>query len=287
MPNSKPTWPYWLAFFACVAGILWYGRNDIEPLLEELSGKQPAPVAVEADTRSPRYPLAPAAIQSTATEYDTEIQPLPPLSDSDSYVRTQLQEIFGSDLDALLVGADLISKFVTTTDNLTAATPARKTWPVAMRMDAFRVVATDDGSGEFEMSPENYVRFDFPVNLLTTPAPATLAAAYRRLYPLVQQAYTELGYPDRYFNDRLIEVIDHLLSTPQPVEPVRLVRPRVYYQYADPQLEALSGGQKLLLRMGGANAAKLRKLLQELRQELSKAADSPPAVPASSPDTAN
>ena len=241
----------------------------------------PLTLPLKRISRGPRYPLAPAAAQSTAAEYDEEIKPLPPLSESDSYVRTLLYEIFGGDLDALLVGDDLISKFVTTTDNLTATTPSRKTWPVAMRMDAFRVVATDDGSGEFEMSLENYARFDFPVNLLTTPAPSTLAAAYRRLYPLVQQAYTGLGYPDGYFNDRLIEVIDHLLSTPEPGEPVRLVRPRVYYQYADPQLEALSGGQKLLLRMGSANADKVRKLLQELRQELSKAADTPAAVPAS------
>ena len=96
----------------------------------------------------------------------------------------------------------------------------------------------------------------------------------------MQEAYTGLGYPDGYFNDRLIAVIDHLLSTPAPDEPVRLIRPRVYYQYANPQLEALSGGQKLLLRMGSANAAKLRKLLQEIRAELTQANGSFSAVPA-------
>ena len=279
MHNSKPTWPYWLAFVACVAGILWYSRNDIEPLLEELTSKQTAPVAVETKKPGPRYPLAPAN-QSAQAEYDTGFKPLPSLPESDSYVRSLLNEVFGSDLDSMLTGDNLIAKFVTTTDNLTAATPPRKTWPVAIRMDAFKALATDDSSGEFVMSPENYVRFDFPVTLLTTPAPATLAAAYRRLYPLMQEAYTGLGYPDGYFNDRLIAVIDHLLSTPAPDEPVRLIRPRVYYQYANPQLEALSGGQKLLLRMGSANAAKLRKLLQEIRAELTQANGSFSAVPA-------
>jgi hypothetical protein len=285
MSNPKPLWPYWLAVVACVAGVVLYSRNDIGPLLQELTSKQPAPVAVEPEKSGPRYPLEPGA-QATQPAYDTEIKPLPPLAESDSYIRTLLNEIFGSDVDGVLIGNDLIGKFVATIDSLTAAKPARKTWPVAMRMDAFKAVAADDGSGEFVMSPDNYVRFDFLVNLFTSPAPATLAATYRRLYPLVQEAYTGLGYPDGYFNDRLIEVIDHLLSTPKPAEPIRLVQPRVFYQFADPQLEALSGGQKLLLRMGSTNAAKLRKLLQELRQELTKADNRSSAMPAAPVQTA-
>jgi hypothetical protein len=115
------------------------------------------------------------------------------------------------------------------------------------------------------MSPENYARFDFLVNMATSPAPETVAGAYQYMYPLFQEAYVGLGYPDGYFNDRLVEVIDHLLSTPAPAEPILLVQPRVYYEYADPKLEALSGGQKLLLRMGSTNAAKVRQMLQALR----------------------
>ena len=42
-----------------------------------------------------------------------------------------------------------------------------------------------------------------------------LAALYVRFYPLFQQAYRDLGYPNGYFNDRLVEVIDHLLVTPE------------------------------------------------------------------------
>ena len=50
---------------------------------------------------------------------------------------------------------------------------------------------------------------------------ARAVALYARLYPLFQQAYEELGYPGRYFNDRLVEVIDDLLATPEPTGPVR------------------------------------------------------------------
>ncbi len=56
-----------------------------------------------------------------------------------------------------------------------------------------------------------------------------------------------------------------LLVTPKPAEPIRLVRPHVLYEFADPELEGLSSGQKLLLRMGGENAARVKQVLQNLR----------------------
>src|SRR5690606_10298494 len=88
---------------------------------------------------------------------------------------------------------------------------------------------------------------------------AQVAALYRRLYPLFQQAYEELGFPGRYFNDRLVVVLDHLIATPVPTGPlaVQLVevkgpvasdRPWVRYEFSDPALESLSAGQKMLLR---------------------------------------
>jgi hypothetical protein len=83
---------------------------------------------------------------------------------------------------------------------------------------------------------------------------------------LFQSAYTELGYPDAYFNDRLVEVIDHLLETPEPAGPVALVRPHVLYEYANPDLESLSSGQKLMLRMGNEHMVRIKKMLGELRQ---------------------
>jgi hypothetical protein len=82
---------------------------------------------------------------------------------------------------------------------------------------------------------------------------------------LFQDAYVALGYPDGYFNDRLVEVIDHLLETPEVNDPIELVRPHVLYEYSDPNLEALSSGQKLLLRMGSDNAARIKGTLRELR----------------------
>ncbi|MEE9411600.1 MAG: DUF3014 domain-containing protein, partial [Methylococcales bacterium] len=97
-----------------------------------------------------------------------------------------------------------------------------------------------------------------------------LVSIYIRFYPLFQQAYEELGYPSDYFNDRLIEVIDHLLSSPRVTQPIKLIRPRILYRYADPDLEKLSSGQKILIRMGPDNADRIKKQLRKVRELLTQ-----------------
>jgi hypothetical protein len=95
-----------------------------------------------------------------------------------------------------------------------------------------------------------------------------LVRLYYNFYPLFQTAFDDLGYQDAYFNDHVIALIDHLLATPDVTGPVKLVQPNVMYLYADPDLEALSPGQKTLIRMGPANEALLKTRLKELKTQL-------------------
>ena len=122
-----------------------------------------------------------------------------------------------------------------------------------------------DGDDEFTLNSYNYDRYDVLVGLLADADLAALADVYRRFYPLFQSAYVDLGYPDGYFNDRLVEVIDHLLETPDISGPVSLTRPHVLYEFADPELESLSSGQKLLLRMGAEHRSRVKQALKEFR----------------------
>ena len=77
-----------------------------------------------------------------------------------------------------------------------------------------------------------------------------------------------LGNPDGYFNDRVVEVIDHLLSAPEAPATIALAQPNVLYEFADPALEAESAGRKLLLRMGPGNAARVKAKLREIRNRV-------------------
>ncbi len=88
----------------------------------------------------------------------------------------------------------------------------------------------------------NFARYAAWIELVDSLDADATAALYKRLYPQFQAAYEDLGNPDKYFNDRVVEVIDHLLSAPEGPATITLVRPNVYYEFADPALESQSAG---------------------------------------------
>ena len=108
------------------------------------------------------------------------------------------------------------------------------------------------------LDPANYERYKPLVQLIGSMDTQQLFSTYTRYYPLFQQAYESLGHPPQYFNDRLIEVIDHLLATPELQGPIALAQPNVQYEFADPKLESRSAGQKVLIRMGSDNAKSVK-----------------------------
>jgi len=118
------------------------------------------------------------------------------------------------------------------------------------------------------LDPSNYGRYKPLVQLIRSTDTKSLISTYSRYYPLFQEAYESLGHPPEYFNDRLIEVIDHLLATPELEGPIALAQPNVLYEFADPKLESSSAGQKVLIRMGAENAKVVKEKLRELRGEL-------------------
>ena len=250
-----------------LAGAFWYYRNDIFPLTEEPIVLPPSPVAEEAPAqKAPMHPLAPS---KSPEPTEQELVPLPPLDDSDSFFLLALIDTFGLDVKQVLVKEALVDKFVATVDNLTRSRVPEKIRPVD-RLSGLIVVDAKDNDRQFELSPDNYERYDLLVSLVARADLDAIAALYRRFYPLFQESYVQLGYPDGYFNDRVVEVIDHLLATPEPKEPIRLIQPHVLYEYADEELEALSSGQKILLRMGSKHAETIKRALRGLRAHIAE-----------------
>jgi hypothetical protein len=212
---------------------------------------QPTPVTPEST------PGTPAA---TATE---QPRAQPALDSSDAAVETALSGLFpGQSLAERLNLDGVVRRLVVTVDNLTAQKLPRRR--LATRPVPERFAVETQGETPY-LGRDNWPRYSPLVTLLEAADGARLAQVYVELYPLFQQAYEELGYPDRYFNDRVVEVIDHLLETPDIDDRVELVRVRGVYQFADPRLEALSAGQKALLRSGPDNARRVKSVLQEWR----------------------
>lgn len=222
----------------------------------ELPDAEPAPI---------QHPLEPVAPPVTG-------EAAPPPTDPDTAAQQALDEVFGATLADWLVTDQLARRLVATVDNLPRNTSVEKIRPLRPPAATFEVqrevVDAVGGVERITISSANYTRYAPLVELLARSDATVAAAAYRRIYPQLQAAYEDLGYPGRYFNDRLVSVIDHLLATPEPQGPLLLEQPKVLYVYADPDLEARSPGQKLLLRMGVDNARTVKKKLREFRAQI-------------------
>lgn len=253
---------------AALGGYLYYTktRNPPPPAVQTAPLPAPAP-----------EPAAPAVANPIPGDADAAQAALPGLDDSDAPLHAALAKLGDAKaIDQLLVPDNLVRNIVVTVDNLPRSKTAVERRPIKPTPGAAIVIASGD---DVTLSDANYARYAPFVSLVRSTDAKQLSTLYFHYYPLFQQAYENLGYPDKYFNDRLVEVIDHLLATPTPQGPVKLVQPRVFYEYADPALESLSAGQKVLLRMGGANAAQLKKKMREFRAQIAKG---PP--PADLPD---
>ena len=257
-------WLIALLAAAAAAGLAWFLWDRIEPPPEPAPVEQQAPLA-DSGPAEPLHPVEPLSV----TPGTGELVELPPLAESDRYFALALIDLFGPDVEPLLADEALVDKTVATVDNLTRGRVAEKIRPLGRLPGSF-VVTADGENGPFYLSPENYGRYDSLINMLTGADLDELVATYRRFYPLLQEAFAQLGYPDAYFNDRVVAVIDHLLATPEPGEHIRLVQPHVLYEFADPELEALSAGQKLLIRMGPDHQSRVKAVLSEVRTRIAQ-----------------
>lgn len=241
-----------------------------------------APTPEDRPEAAPAAPPADAGPQNPVESIAAPEAGLPALADADAAVREALGGLIGAGRVGEWLQADgFVRRVVATVDNLPREHAAPGLWPV--RPTAGRIQLLGEGDLR-ELAPGNRARYAAFVGLAESVDAAAGARLYARLYPLFQQAYEDLGYPGRYFNDRLVAVIDHLLAAPvqdsgQPLA-IRVVevrgevpseRPWVRYEFADPRLESLSAGHKLMLRMGTENAQRLKTVLREWRAQLARA----------------
>lgn len=257
----------WVVVLLVLGGIaagfyFWNKQPEAEP--------EPAPPAAEA----PPAPEPEPPIRYPIKETEPPEKPLPSLESSDKVLLEVLTGLFGQPaVQEFFDVREIVRRFVVTVDNL----PRKH---VAMRYRLFKPVAgrfQATGEGEnYLTNADNLGRYKSYVLLSDAVDANKLVAVYKRFYPLFQQEYVNLGYPKKYFNDRLVETIDDLLAAPEIPGAIKLVRPKVLYLFADPRLEELSAGQKIMIRMGVENAVRIKARLREIRQELTQA---PKALP--------
>jgi hypothetical protein len=256
-----------------VAGI-YLARSAMHP--DRLAANAPAAAgsASESSTAMPiQHPISQAGTGPAAASTVA----LPALDESDASVASTLARLAGgASPSPLLVREQIIRHVVATVDAIPRHDLGLGVLPAHTPKGAFITAEVD---GRKVIGDENAARYAPYMQVLEGADPQALVAWYVQSYPLFQQAYRQLGYPKGYFNDRLIAAIDNLLATPEPAQSPALVLSKGFYAYADPVLQSLSSGQRMLLRSGATNEAKIKAKLRAIRTLLT--AQKMPAPPAS------
>jgi hypothetical protein len=245
-----------VAVAVIVGGWFWYRAQQAPPVPPETRALSAAPAPSSAPQIE--HPL-PQADSSAA---------LPALNDSDQVVTDSLIGVLGkAPVAQYLVPQNIVRHLVVTVDNLPRHKVAAELRPV--KPTPGQTLTASQGEMT-TLAESNFERYAGITRVIEASDAKSLAIVYVRLYPLFQQAYEDLGYPGKYFNDRLVETIDDMLQAPEVAPPIQLVQPKVFWEYADANLENRSAGQKLLIRMGPANARIIKAKLREFRAEIVK-----------------
>lgn len=280
--SKQVLWPLGIVAAGVAVAVLWWTMaKQAAPLSEptavlpvtemtELAASGPDMAAPAADPNAPAVP--PVELQQV--EIPAAAQPL-----AADQIGSAVTDFLGSKAALTFFQlADFPRKFVATVDNLGRSHAPPVAWPINPTEGRFTVQPHD---GATVVSSDNGLRYTPLVLLLENINVGLAVDLYVRMYPVLQQTYVNLGYPNRQFNDRLLQVINHLLATPAAPQvmavqltevkgPVPSLRPWVRYEFADQALEALSSGQKVMLRVGSVNQNRLKARLSALRQEILK-----------------
>jgi hypothetical protein len=177
--------------------------------------------------------------------------PVPALDASDDFVRALVRQLSQKpEWAEWLASGNLVRAFVVSVDKIAVGTsPAKELKPAAPK-EKFQTLGT---GRTLRIDPRSYDRYNAMANAIDAIDPDGAARAYRRLRPLLQQAFDELGYVNLSFDDRLARALGRLVDVPVQEGDVPLKATSVTFQFADPELEALSPAQKHMLRMGPHN----------------------------------
>ena len=244
-----------VALFLVVAGFFawWFINRD--------DRKQPVEMAVEAPPMPDPTPTPGLEERLSARLSGTT------LSTSDAVVQELVAALSSNpSLVAWLANDDLIRRFTASVDNVAAGRSPRSHLDFLRPKEGFEVDENPDGTLVIE--PSSYKRFDRVAHVISSLDTEGSVALYRELKPLIDEAYAEIGPPNRTFDERLAAAFDQLLAVPVLDEPAQVNQLILTYAWADEELESMSDVQRHFLRMGPENVSLIQSKLGEIRAAL-------------------
>ena len=236
-----------VALLAFALGVYWFlGRGDDAPPVETIVEAPPPTVP------PPPAPVAPAP----------EPIEVPALDESDAFVRDLVSALSAHPgLAAWLVNDGIARRTVVVFDNIADGTnPAQH---VTFMRPETRFATSGDAT-ELRIDPRNYDRYDLHAQIIDSLDTQGTAELYRMLEPLLDQAYVELGNPDRPFIGTVERAVVNLLNVPIVENPPALIEHAPFFHYTDTRLESLSPAQKQFLAVGPDNVRTIQGKLRQL-----------------------
>ena len=206
-------------------------------------------------------PAQPSVEPESVSAVEPEVA-LPSLNDSDGFVRERLRTLReDATLLRLLADDQLIRKFVVFVENISRYEFPQTDLPY--RPIGVEMPVRELDQNLFLMEDDAYTRFDGFIDVMVAVDTEQAYTLYRLLRPLFQQAYAEIGYRDRDFDDALRQAINNVLRATDAEGPFQLVKPSVMYLFADSELENADAVNKQLIRIGPRNSTRLLAKLAE------------------------
>lgn len=246
----------------------------IEPEVDLTSPEEPETVILEAEPEVVKPKIESEPVQAITEIVEEEPEPEPVSQHYSNWLLPKLDQLLVEpDLLSLIIKPQVVENFVVFIDNAAAGSVARDFSILKAPKGKFSVTQpqmAEFGKMTYVADEKSYDRYNLHAQVLTLIPTDFLVEIYQKLQPDMEQAYQQIGYSDFDFNEKLLVVIDQMLSVPVLIEAPALVSPSAMYEYADPELESLNDLQKLLLRMGPDNVRLVQSKLRELQNELTK-----------------
>jgi hypothetical protein len=277
---SKPSsWSLISIIIAVIVVIfLWFYLDDKQDIPINIVEKDVLIEVVEVEEKIQQevIPEVPVVNPFPVTEL-AEVSPLPSLDESDNWLKEKLPSLtWRNELLKLVIDDNMIRRFVVFTDNFSQGTLTYKHSPLTLPSSSFSAIETqnfdESNQQEWLWDKSSERRFSLYIDLIKSTDSESLINWYLEIKPLIDEAYTELGYPDDKFTDTLQSAITRVLDAELPKSPLKIIRPSVMYKYQDPAIEALDDVDKLLLRLGKENLLIIKSALLEFSEKLAEKA---------------
>ena len=244
-------------------------QTIIEPIITDMtppSANIPQQTEVSTTVSQEANQAAELAVVTQPEPVITPTAPsLPELDSSDGYVRETIAEQSNNKMTPWLIPDDLIRRSASFMDGLARGTVSEKVFPLGVAEGKFTTHRQD---GKIWLNAGNYERYNSVVDILLSIDMQQMAKFFHKMRPLLELAFSELGYRPRQMDGIILQTIDNILAAPVIVEPLALTRDSVTYKFADKKLEELMPLQKQLLRAGPENTRRIQQQAKALREAL-------------------